>query len=45
MLDLDIEVLNDQDNVLVYDWPIGDGLLWRDLHAWWKETRQSTSDD
>ncbi|MFG1858522.1 hypothetical protein ACGFJT_42290 [Actinomadura geliboluensis] len=46
VLDLDIEVLNDQDNVLVYDRPISsDGLRWRDLHSWWKDTRQITSDD
>ncbi|MEV0352215.1 hypothetical protein AB0H88_41170 [Nonomuraea sp. NPDC050680] len=46
VLNLDIEVLSDQDNVLVYDRPIGtDGLLWRDLHAWWKDTRQIASDE
>ncbi|GAA1598535.1 hypothetical protein GCM10009678_94570 [Actinomadura kijaniata] len=46
VLDLDIEVLNDHVNVLVYDRPIGpDGLRWRDLHTWWKDTHQITSDD
>lgn len=46
VLDLDIEILSDQDNVLVYDRPIsGNGLLWRDLHTWWKDTRQITNDD
>ena len=37
----DIEILENADKVLVYDRPIGsDGLRWRDLQAWWKDTRQ-----
>jgi very-short-patch-repair endonuclease len=44
-LDLDIEILGSRNDVLFYDRPIdGEGLLWRDLHCWWKETRQITDD-
>ncbi len=36
----DIEIVTNAAEVLVYDRPIGnDGLLWRDLQAWWAETR------
>ncbi len=39
-LDNDIEVAERADEVLVYDRPVGkEGLLWRDLLAWWQETR------
>jgi len=35
----DIEIASNPDEVLVFDRPIsGDGLLWRDLQAWWSET-------
>lgn len=38
-IDNDIEIVGNADSVLVYDRPIGsDGLRWRDLQAWWKET-------
>ncbi|SFI30282.1 hypothetical protein SAMN05216275_102339 [Streptosporangium canum] len=39
----DIEVLN-PDDVLIYDRPItADGILWRDLQSWWKETQKTPS--
>lgn len=39
-LDNDIEVAQSDDKVLVYEHPVGkEGLLWRDLVAWWQETR------
>lgn len=45
VLDLDIEILGSRNDVLFYDRPIdGDGLLWRDLHCWWKDTRRITDD-
>lgn len=38
-----IEVVNGGDKVLVYDRPLGkDGLRWRELQAWWAETRGIT---
>lgn len=40
VLDSTIESMSDADKVLVYDRPITtDGIGWRDLHAWWMETR------
>ncbi|WP_157442256.1 AbiJ-related protein [Actinoalloteichus fjordicus] len=45
-VDNDVEILGDPDDVLVYDRPIGsDGLRWRDLQAWWRETRGLDSDN
>ena len=42
----DIEILQNADKVLVYDRPIGsDGLRWRDLQEWWKDTRQLSDDE
>lgn len=42
----DIEILQNADKILVYDRPIGsDGLRWRDLQEWWKETRQLSDDE
>jgi very-short-patch-repair endonuclease len=42
----DIEILENADQVLVYDRPIGsDGLRWRDLQEWWKDTRQPGGDE
>lgn len=44
-IDNDIEIVGNADSVLVYDRPIGpDGLLWRDLQAWWKESRGLETD-
>lgn len=40
-IDNDIEIVENADKVLVYDRPIGgDGIRWRDLQAWWKDTQQ-----
>lgn len=45
-IDNDIEIVRNADKVLVYDRPLGsDGLRWRDLQAWWKESRGFDSDD
>ncbi|MDG4760490.1 hypothetical protein [Micromonospora sp. WMMD710] len=45
-IDNDIEIVGNADEVLVYDRPIGaDGLLWRDLQAWWKDAHGFQSDD
>lgn len=42
----DIEIVDNPDSVLVYDREIGpDGIRWRDLQAWWQETRGIRSDD
>ncbi len=42
----DIEIVENADKVLVYDRPIGsDGLRWRDLQEWWKDTHPSGSDE
>jgi hypothetical protein len=41
----DIEIVSNAEDVLVYDRPTQEGVLWRDLQAWWKETRQITGDD
>ena len=34
-VDNDIEIVTHADDVFVYDDPITDGLLWRDLQSWW----------
>jgi hypothetical protein len=42
----DIEILENADRVLVYDRPIGsDGLRWRELQEWWKDTSHLASDE
>ncbi|MFD4588932.1 hypothetical protein [Streptomyces sp. NPDC058434] len=45
-IDNDIEIVGNEDgDVLVYDCPIGaDGIRWRDLQAWWKDTQKLASD-
>ena len=44
-IDNDIEIVGNADSVLVYDRPLGsDGLLWRDLQAWWKASRDLETD-
>jgi very-short-patch-repair endonuclease len=43
-IDNDIEIVSNADDVLVYDRPTHGGVLWRDLQAWWRETRQSADD-
>ncbi|WP_211347102.1 hypothetical protein [Saccharothrix australiensis] len=45
-VDNDVEIVGNADDVLVYDRTItGDGLRWRDLQAWWRETRGLDSDE
>ncbi|MFI5867463.1 hypothetical protein [Streptomyces sp. NPDC051546] len=40
-MDNDIEIVGDLENQLVYDRPTPDhGLRWRDLQAWWQDTRK-----
>ncbi|MDT0307301.1 hypothetical protein RM780_10035 [Streptomyces sp. DSM 44917] len=44
-VDNDVEIVGNADKVLVYDRPISaDGIRWRDLQAWWRETHQLPSD-
>ncbi|MGW6771933.1 AbiJ-related protein [Streptomyces sp. NPDC055037] len=45
-VDNDIEIVaSDPDDILVYDREIPtDGLRWRDLHAWWQDTRRFESE-
>lgn len=44
-LDNDIEILDTEADVLVYDEPIGDrGIRWRDLQTWWSRTHTDQSD-
>jgi very-short-patch-repair endonuclease len=44
-IDNDLEVVDHHEDVLVYDRPIGAaGLRWRDLQAWWKDTRHVEDD-
>ena len=42
----DLEIVENADKVLIYDRPIAaDGLRWRDLQQWWKDTRRLASDN
>ena len=41
----DIEILSDPGKFLVYDRPTQEGVLWRDLQAWWKDTWNLSSDE
>lgn len=45
-VDNDIEIVGGHpDNTLVYDREIpAEGLRWRDLHAWWQDTRKFSSE-
>lgn len=44
-LDNDIEILDSEADVLVYDEPIRDrGIRWRDLQTWWSRTHPDQSD-
>ncbi len=44
-IDNEVGILSDPDELLVYDRPItADGVLWRDLQAWFKDTRQLRTD-
>lgn len=45
-VDNDVELLGDPDACLMYDRPIGpEGIRWRDLQTWWKDSRGITSDE
>ncbi|WP_045740383.1 hypothetical protein [Actinoplanes rectilineatus] len=45
-IDNDIEIVSNADAVLVYDRPIGaDGVRWRDLQVWWRDTRATDTDE
>lgn len=45
VVDHDIEILGNADDYLVYDRPLtADGIRWRELQAWWKDTRQIGDD-
>lgn len=44
-IDNDIEIVTGTGDVLVYDRPTHEGVLWRDLQSWWKETRQFADDN
>ncbi|QFZ24524.1 hypothetical protein EKG83_27185 [Saccharothrix syringae] len=45
-VDNDVEIVGNPDGVLIYDRPIGgEGLRWRDLQTWWRETRGLDSDE
>jgi AbiJ N-terminal domain 3 len=45
-IDNDIEVVGSEGDVLIYDRPFGpDGVRWKDLQAWWQETRQIPDED
>jgi len=43
----EIEVVSNADDVLIYDQPINltEGLRWRDLQAWWAQSRNVPNDD
>ena len=41
----DIEILSGAGDVLVYDRPTHEGVLWRDLQAWWKDAQHLASDE
>ncbi len=44
-IDNNIEIVENADKVLVYDRPIGgDGIRWRDLQEWWKDTKLLSSE-
>jgi hypothetical protein len=44
-IDNDIEIVTGADEVLVYDRPTRDGVLWRDLQEWWKDTQHLPGDE
>jgi len=41
----DIEIVSNADEVLVFDRPTHEGVLWRDLQAWWKDTQDLPGDE
>ena len=44
-IDNDIEIVTGAGEVLVYDRPTHEGVLWGDLQAWWKDTQRLTDDE
>lgn len=44
-IDNDIEIVSSAEDVLVYDRPTHEGILWRDLQAWWKDIRRIAGDE
>jgi hypothetical protein len=44
-IDNDIEIVGNADDVLVYDRPIGAGVLWGDLLAWWRDREGTDAGD
>jgi hypothetical protein len=45
-IDNDVEIAENADKVLVYDRHIGsDGIRWRDLQEWWKDTQHLSDDE
>ena len=44
-IDNDIEIVGSEDDVLVYDRPIGAGVLWGDLLAWWRDREGADAGD
>jgi AbiJ N-terminal domain 3 len=45
-IDNHIEIVQNADKVLIYDRAIGsDGIRWRDLQEWWKDTQHLSDDD
>jgi hypothetical protein len=44
-IDNDIEIVSGAGEVLVYDRPTHEGVLWGDLQAWWKDTQHLPDDD
>src|SRR6266566_1081087 len=44
-IDNNIEIVENEDKVLVYNRPIGaDGIRWRDLQAWWMDSERLTDE-
>lgn len=43
--DNDNEIVGSADDVLVYDRPIGAGVLWGDLLGWWRDREGTGADD
>jgi hypothetical protein len=44
-IDNDIEIVSGAGEVLVYDRPTHEGVLWGDLQAWWKDTQHLAGDE
>ena len=44
-IDNDIEIAGNADDIVVYDRPIGPGVLWGDLLAWWIDRERTGAGD